>query len=78
VSPHEIARRLQHDHPFRRRALRDPGAIVAKHGIAVDDLTEAAHLLAGDVSVSDEEWGEEHAAMFALIASATASAWNRP
>ena len=67
----EIAARLRSDARFRRRALHDPPAVVAEHDLDVRRLKVAARLLGHAVSAEDDGWCEQHAAMFALIASAS-------
>jgi len=71
VDADEIAARLRSDAQFRRRALHDPPAVVAEHDLDVPRLKVAARLLRHAVSAEDAGWCEQHAAMFALIASAT-------
>jgi hypothetical protein len=71
VDADEIAARLRDDAQFRHRALHDPRAVVAEHDLDVLRLKDATRLLGHTVSTEDDGWCEEHAAMFALIASAS-------
>ena len=71
VDADEIAARLRNDAQFRHLALHDPRAVVAEHNLDVSRLKDATRLLGHTVSAERDGWCEEHAAMFALIASAS-------
>ena len=71
VDADEIATRLRTDAQFRYRALHDPRAVVAEHDLDLPRLKDATRLLDHAVSAEGNDWCEEHAAMFAMIASAS-------
>jgi hypothetical protein len=65
-----LAHALRSDPMFRRRALTDTNALLTEHGLAVPLLVDVTTLLAHPGASECSEWCEEHAALFALIASA--------
>jgi hypothetical protein len=70
VDAHALAESLRDDPAFRSRALTDPGGVVAEYGLHATVLIETTPLLDRDWSPAYPTWCEQHAALFALVASA--------